>query len=141
MRNSTGATYGAGSANSSGAPEITPYFGGVRVVCDILFRHCCQYNGIWFDCRTSERLNAIKPGSIYHFLHKRMPVPSQEYDSWYPFVWCVWAFDFAIWLGIFRFEFSSKFSIFVILLIIKDIQTVQNLENMAKMCFLLQEAR
>ena len=26
-----------------------------------------------------------------------MPVPSQEYDSWYPFDWCVWAFDFAIY--------------------------------------------
>ena len=35
-----------------------------------------------------------------------MPVPSQEYDSWYPFVWCVWAFDFAIWLETFLFEFS-----------------------------------
>ena len=30
-----------------------------------------------------------------------MPVPNQEYDSCYPFVWCVWAFDFAIWQGTF----------------------------------------
>ena len=48
--------------------------------------------------------------SIYHhqtavyycFLYlarfkKNMTVPNQEYDS-YPFVWCAWAFDFAIWL-------------------------------------------
>ena len=32
-----------------------------------------------------------------------MPVPSQDYDSCYPFVWYVWAFDFAIWLGTFLF--------------------------------------
>ena len=32
-----------------------------------------------------------------------------------PFVWCVWAFDFASWLGTFRFEFSSELTIFVIL--------------------------
>ena len=62
-----------------------------------------------------ERFNAIKPGSIYHFLHLKMPVPSQEYDSCCPFVWCVLLFDFDIWLGNIRFEFSSEFSIFVIL--------------------------
>ena len=45
-----------------------------------------------------------------------MPVPSQEYDSCYPFVWCVWALDFAIWLRTFLFGFTSEFSIFVILL-------------------------
>ena len=26
----------------------------------------------------------------------KMPVPSQEYDSCFPFVWCVLLFDFAI---------------------------------------------
>ena len=40
-----------------------------------------------------------------------MPVPSQEHVGYYPFVWYVWAFDFAIWLGAFRFEFSSEFCI------------------------------
>ena len=40
----------------------------------------------------------------------------EEYDSCYPFLWCIWAFDFAIWLETFRFEFSSEFSIFRILL-------------------------
>ena len=30
--------------------------------------------------------NAIKPGSVHHFLHFEMPVPSQEYDSCCPFV-------------------------------------------------------
>ena len=50
------------------------------------------------------------------FRHRKMTVTSQEYDSCYPFIWCVCAFDFAIWLRTFRFEFSSEFSIFVILL-------------------------
>ena len=45
-----------------------------------------------------------------------MPVPSQEYDSCCPLVWCVFLFDFAIWLGTFRLEFFLEFSIFVILL-------------------------
>ena len=31
-------------------------------------------------------LEAIKPGLIHHFLHNKMPVPSQEYDSCYHFV-------------------------------------------------------
>ena len=46
-------------------------------------------NGIWYDCHTSERLSDIKPGSIHRFLHLKMPVTSQEYDSCCPFVWCV----------------------------------------------------
>ena len=46
------------------------------------------------------------------FLHRKMPVTIQEYNSVYPFVWCAWAFDFAIWLGTFLFEFSSRFSMF-----------------------------
>ena len=50
------------------------------------------------------------------YYNKKMSVPSQEYDSCCPFVWCVWAFDFAIWLGTFLSEFPSEFSIFVILL-------------------------
>ena len=29
---------------------------------------------------------AIKPGLISHFLHKKMSVPSDEYDSCYPLV-------------------------------------------------------
>ena len=33
-----------------------------------------------------------------------MSVPGQEYDSCYPFDWCVWAFDFAIWLGNFCYK-------------------------------------
>ena len=36
-------------------------------------------------CQT-ERVSAIKPGLIHHFLHLKMPVPSQEYDSSCPFV-------------------------------------------------------
>ena len=38
--------------------------------------------------------------------------PSQEYDSCYPFVWYVCAFNIVIWLGTFRSEFSSEFSFF-----------------------------
>ena len=38
-----------------------------------------------------------------------MPVPSQEYDSCYPFIW---AFDFAIWLGTFQFEIKLNFAFF-----------------------------
>ena len=66
---------------------------------------------------------AIKQGSIRYFLHKKMPLPSQEYDiiSYYPFGWCVWAFDFDIWLGTFCFEFSSEFRIFVNLLFTYDV--------------------
>ena len=37
ISNPTGATYGAGSAYPSGAPEITPSFGGVRVVYSLVF--------------------------------------------------------------------------------------------------------
>ena len=32
------------------------------------------------------KIDAMSPGSIHHFLHKEMPVSSQEYDSCYPFV-------------------------------------------------------
>ena len=32
--------------------------------------------------RTFQR--SIQPGLIHHFLHKKMHVPSQEYDSCYP---------------------------------------------------------
>ena len=37
MSNTTDATCGAGSAYLSGAPEITPSFGGVRVVYSLVF--------------------------------------------------------------------------------------------------------
>ena len=37
----------------------------------------------------SERFSAIKPGLLQHFLHLKMPVPSQEYDSCCPFVFDV----------------------------------------------------
>ena len=82
----------------------------------VMFTHGCQYNGIWCDCPTSERFSAIKSGSIHNFLHLKMRISSQEYDSCFQFVWCVLSFDFAIKLGTFRFEFFSEFSSFVILL-------------------------
>ena len=37
----------------------------------------------------NERFSAIKQGLIHHFLHLKMPVPSQEYDSCCPFVYDV----------------------------------------------------
>ena len=56
--------------------------------------------------------------SQYIFLGKAL-VPSQEYDSCYPFVWCAWTFDFANWLGTFRFKLSMSFGIFVIILLVQ----------------------
>ena len=41
-----------------------------------------------------EVLLAMKPGLTHHFLQKKMPVPSQKYDSCYPFDWCAWAIGF-----------------------------------------------
>ena len=89
------------------------YFFQNSIVKVVKFRY--KYNGIWCECHTRKRCSAIKPGSIHHFLHLRMPVPNQEYDSCFPFLWCVLSFDFAIGSGTFRFEYSSEFSIFVIL--------------------------
>ena len=85
----------------------------ILYIMSVLITHRCKYNEIWCDCHTSERFSAIKPGLIHHFLHLKMPVPSQEYCSCCSFVWCVLSFDFAIWLWTFRFDFSSEFSIFV----------------------------
>ena len=61
------------------------------------------------------QINSFNTCLIHFFQHIKMPVPSWEYDSCFLFVGCVWAVDHAIWLGTFRFEFSSEFSIFVIL--------------------------
>ena len=58
----------------------------------VLNTHRCKC-GIWYDYHTSERFSAKKPVSTDHFLNKKMPAESQEYDS-YPFVWYVCAFDF-----------------------------------------------
>ena len=78
-------------------------------IMSVLFTHHCKYNGIWCDCNTSERLGAINTGSIHHFNHLKMPVPSQEY------LWqllsirlCVLSFDFAIWLGTFWLNFPRR---------------------------------
>ena len=60
------------------------------------------------DDTVVERFSAIKPGSIHHFLHLKMPLPSQEYDSCCPFVWYVLSFDFTIWLGTFRLNFPRS---------------------------------
>ena len=53
-------------------------------------------------------------------LHLKMHVPSQEYYSCCPFVWCVLSFSFTFLLGTFRSEFSSEFRFFEILLFTTD---------------------
>ena len=58
----------------------------ILFIVSVYLTHQCKYNGIWWDCHQSERVSAIKPGLIHHFLHLKMPVPSQEYDSSCPFV-------------------------------------------------------
>ena len=45
------------------------------------------------------------------FLPTKTYMPNQSYDGCYPFIWCVWAFEFAIFLCTFRLEFSSEFGI------------------------------
>ena len=50
-------------------------------IMSVLFTYRWKYNGIWCKCHSSKWLSAIKPGSIHHFLHLKMPVPSQEYNS------------------------------------------------------------
>ena len=62
-----------------------------------------KYNGIWCDCHASERFSAIKPGIIHHYLHRKMSVTSQEYDSYCPFVWfchLIRDFPFRNFLGV-----------------------------------------
>ena len=60
----------------------------------------------------SERFSAIKPGLILHFLHLKMPVQSQEYDSCCQFVFDV----FCHFILQCDHGLSSEFSIFVIVL-------------------------
>ena len=85
-----------------------PYF-DYFIFVSVLFTNQCKYNGIWWDCHQSERVSAIKPGLIHHFLHLKMPVPSQEYDSFCPFVFDAFCYllniDFAMWLWTFQIDF------------------------------------
>ena len=83
---------------------ITLFIIQCRTFTSIFKLHLYYYilHGVWGDCNTSERFSARKPGSIHHFLHLKMPVPCQEYDSSCPFVGHFLSFDFAIWLGTFR---------------------------------------
>ena len=82
--------------------KLYPYFDyfTIIMIMSVLFKDRCKSDWIWCDCHTKESFSAIKLGSIHHSLNNKKPVPSQEYNSCYPFVWCVWAFDFAIWLGL-----------------------------------------
>ena len=89
---------------------LYPYFDNLPFM-SVLLTHRCKFNGIWCDCHTSERFNrpfstfenAFTKSGICQLLSIRLKM-------------CVLSFDFAIWLGTFRFEFSLEFSIFVILL-------------------------
>lgn len=57
----------------------------------------------------------VKGLAIFN-LNNEMTLHSQEYDSC-PFVWYIWAFYFAKCLRLFRLEFCSEFSYFVVLLL------------------------
>ena len=73
--------------------------------------------------------SALKPELIHHFLHLKMPVPIQEYDSSCPFIfWCVLSFDFTMWLWTFRLDYplSSVFLWFYFLHDIKKHHKTQN---------------
>ena len=72
---------------------------------------------MWVILAIKSHIGAIKPGWIDNFLHKEMPVHSQEYDSCFPYIWCVWALDFAIFKGTFRFEFYLKIVLFFVILL------------------------
>ena len=50
-----------------------------------------------------------------------MPVPSQKCDSWNPFVWCVWDFDFSNSLVTFGYEFSSELSFSYLIFNMKNV--------------------
>ena len=54
----------------------------------------------------SKRFSDITPGLIHIFLHLKMSVPRQEYDSCYPFVFDVFWHLILPWLGTFLFDFS-----------------------------------
>ena len=45
---------------------LYPHFWLILFIVYVLLTHRCKYNGIWWDCRKSERLSAIKPGLIHH---------------------------------------------------------------------------
>ena len=77
----------------------------------------CRSNGCGHECYRP--MNFQVPASKYSILYRNIKANIKYmyyimYLTTPSFVWCVWAFDFANWLGTFRFEFSSAFSIFVI---------------------------
>ena len=61
----------------------------ILFIMSVTFIHHCKYNWIWWDCHQSESFSALKPGLIHYFVHLKMPVPSEEYDSSCPFVFYV----------------------------------------------------
>ena len=87
-------------------------------IMSVLFTHRSKYNGIWYDCHTREMFSDIKTRFNPPFSTFENACTSQEYDSSCPIVWCVLSFDFAIWLRTFCFEFSSKFSVLVVILLL-----------------------
>ena len=54
--------------------------------------------------------------TIPSFFAFQMPVPSHEYDKCYiyPFIWCVWTFDFAFDLGLYFFLGAQYFCDFIL---------------------------
>lgn len=64
----------------------------VSIECLCFFVFLCWQN--WFFFIEFKVKTSIKSGVIQHFLEKKLPEPSQEYDSFFLFVWWIWAFDF-----------------------------------------------
>ena len=56
-------------------------------------------NGLLGSTRNIDQCEVIN-----HYLRMEMPVPMQEYDSCYPFVWYIWSFNFAILITDFSFD-------------------------------------
>ena len=73
-------------------------------------------NLIWNVYLLSYAIYALSQQFTDALLHTNIQTITFENDGTMIEVVTVWAFDFAIWLRTFRFEFSSKFGIFVILL-------------------------
>ena len=52
----------------------------------VLFTRYCQKIEFYTTVIHASGKANCKTGLIYHLLHKKMPVPSQKYDSCYPFI-------------------------------------------------------
>ena len=77
----------------------------------------CSFNSVFSEHLTYVLLVSVVQKVVYKVFVLWCLFTSQEYESCFPFVWYDWAFDFAISLGAFRFEFFSKLNILVIIVL------------------------